>query len=231
MQELFKCLVGSRAHGLNDETSDYDYRGVFAVPTTRILGLGANPKTTHWIEGDVDDTSWEIGHFLHLATKCNPTILEAFCSPLKSTTKAGDMVRALFPHVWNSRGVFDAFRGYSMNQRKKFLDDKDGRAWKFAVAYIRTLWQGTHLLYHGVLPINVQEVEPVMHQMLRAIRNQEMTRGQVLDLATKLERDIATAYEENSDKETNLEAVNEALLYIRRIYWEEGDETTLMQTV
>jgi predicted nucleotidyltransferase len=72
MTTLLKVLVGSRAHKLHTETSDYDYRGVFVVPTEDFLKIGiAKPQQTSWIEGDIDDTSWEIGKFLFLATKCN----------------------------------------------------------------------------------------------------------------------------------------------------------------
>mgnify|MGYP001501964861 CR=1 FL=1 len=48
-QELYfilKVLVGSRAHGLSTETSDYDYRGVFVQPTETILSLGGKVQTT-----------------------------------------------------------------------------------------------------------------------------------------------------------------------------------------
>lgn len=80
--EILKVLVGSHAHGLATPESDYDYRGVYVIPTKDILSLGFNYKGSHWIEGETEDnTSYEIGHFLHLATKCNPTILEVFKAP------------------------------------------------------------------------------------------------------------------------------------------------------
>jgi Predicted nucleotidyltransferase. len=62
-----------------------------------LLTLGTPHATTTWIEGKEDNTSWEIGHFLHLATKCNPTILETFLAPVVETTPWGDELRALFP--------------------------------------------------------------------------------------------------------------------------------------
>jgi predicted nucleotidyltransferase len=33
MKQILKVLVGSRAHDLYTEDSDYDYRGVFIYPT------------------------------------------------------------------------------------------------------------------------------------------------------------------------------------------------------
>src|SRR5687768_1695702 len=79
--QILRCIVGSTAHGLANENSDIDYRGVFVVPTSDLLSIGGVTQQTSWIEGQVDDTSWEIGHFLKMATKCNPTVLEVFLAP------------------------------------------------------------------------------------------------------------------------------------------------------
>src|SRR2546429_619841 len=117
---ILKTIVGSQAHGLANENSDYDYRGVFVVPTSEILRIGGSVKETNWIEGNEDDTSWEIGKFLLMATKCNPTVLETFLAPVKTSSPLGDELRTLFPHVWNSNDVKNAFIGYGINQRKKF---------------------------------------------------------------------------------------------------------------
>jgi len=76
--QILKVLVGSHAHGLATAESDFDYRAVFVQPTSEILGLGHKAQNNQWIEGDIDNTSYEIGHFLFLATKSNPTILEGF---------------------------------------------------------------------------------------------------------------------------------------------------------
>lgn len=40
MNVLLKGVVGSTAYGLNHENSDVDYMGVFAAPTSEVLGLG-----------------------------------------------------------------------------------------------------------------------------------------------------------------------------------------------
>lgn len=215
---ILQTLVGSRAHGLNDPDSDYDYRGVFIVPTKDILKLGAKPVTTHWIEGDIDDTSWELAHFLHLATKCNPTILEAFVAPVKNVTGEGVALRMLFDKVWNSKDVFNAFQGYSHNQRKKFLEDKDKRAWKYACAYIRTLWQAQTLLESGTLMVDVNPW-PERRDILLKLRRGEMAKGAAIDLADLITSDIQKAYEKNPNKESDLDLINDFLLAMRSRFW------------
>ena len=77
---VLKVLVGSRAHNLHNENSDYDYRGVHVVPTSKMLEIGAKYSPPSWIEGDVDETSYEIGHFLQLCTKANSSVLEVLLS-------------------------------------------------------------------------------------------------------------------------------------------------------
>ncbi len=230
-RHLFKCLVGSRAHGLNDPDSDYDYRGVFVVPTAEILRIGAKPKATHRTEGEADDASWEVGHFLRLAAKCNPTVLEAFCAPRAHSMENaagsvdqgariwGDRLRGLFPKVWNARGVYDAFRGYSMDQRKKFLEGRDGRPRKFATAWVRTLWQGCVLLRTGQLPVSLEKF-PAMRRRLLSIRRGELSEGELIAAAEYWESEITRSYEANPSKATDLEAVNGLLLEIRKEFWD-----------
>lgn len=227
---ILKTIVGSQAHGLATPESDFDYRGVFVVPTSEILKVGVGtPKQTAWIEGGEDDTSWEIGKFLHLATKCNPTILETFLSPIAPHT--GDLtvfmnqnpiwkdrLRELFPHVWNSTGVKDAFIGYGLNQRKKFFDDKDSRAPKYAAAYLRTLYNAWELLATGSFTIRIVESE--IGETVRKFKNGDYTRGEVIDATYYWETKVLEAYKANPDKKTNLEPVNEFLLDVRKSFWE-----------
>ena len=106
---ILKVLVGSRAYGLADENSDYDYRAVYVLPTSKILSLEYRYKGNDWIEGDEDNTAYEIGHFLKLAVNCNPSILEIFKAPVAYAMEDGVKLRELFPYVWNPKGVFDAF--------------------------------------------------------------------------------------------------------------------------
>lgn len=214
-QTILKVLVGSRAHGLHNAQSDYDYRGVFVTPTNKILSLNPGYKNTQWIEGDIDNTSWELGHFLHLATKCNPTILETFLSPVEETTALGEELRALFPYIWNSQGVRDAFIGYGLNQRKKFLDGKDGRPAKFAVAYARSLYNGKELLESGTFTVNISGL--AIGALLKEWKAGNYKVGSVIDVCVELEADVRKAYINNPNKVTDMGKVNEFLLKVRKL--------------
>lgn len=217
MKTILKVIVGSQAHGLATPESDIDYRGVYLVPTAEILKIGGEKmKVTSWIEGAVDDTSWELGHFLHMATKCNPTILETFLAPTVETTEEGEMIRALFSHVWNSRDVANAFVGYGLNQRKKFLDEKDKRPDKYAAAYLRSLYNGWELLETGTFTVRVADTQ--IGEKVRRFKNGDYSFGEVIDTCRIWEEKVREAYKENPNKQTDIDKVNEVLLNIRKKY-------------
>lgn len=219
---ILKVLVGSRAHGLSDEDSDYDYRGVFMVPTKELLKINAPKVTTNWKEGNTkraeDNTMWELGHFLHLATHCNPTILEVFRAPIIETTDIGTSLRKQFQRVWNSKGVMDAFIGYGLNQRKKFLNKKDERPHKYATAYLRTLIQAYYLLVFNKLIVDLTVYEDF--EILKRFKNGEYEVGEVIQKCWEWETMVREAYEHNQDKKTDFDQLNAWLLKIRKGNWD-----------
>jgi len=216
---ILKSLVGSRAHGLATPDSDHDFRGVFLMPTKELLKLNAPKINTNWSEDKTEDnTSWELGHFLFLATKCNPTILEVFLAPKELTTDIGDSLVKQFSRVWNSRDVMNAFIGYGFNQRKKFLEKKDNRPHKYATAYLRTLIQAFELLTYGTFTIDFSHHEE--YNILIAWKNGQYTMGEVIDKTWIWEDKVRKAYEHNPDKKTDIEQINSWLLKVRRSHWD-----------
>lgn len=222
MKTILKVIVGSQAHGLAGPDSDFDYRGVFVVPTTELLSLGNTKMTTNWNEGTNDDTSWEIGHFLNLATHCNPTILETFLAPLAptgmDTMKYISELRELFPYIWNSADVMNAFIGYGLNQRKKFLEGKDGRPHKFAAAYLRSLVNGWELLSTGTFTVKIADLP--IGETVRRFKNGDYTVGEVIQTCWDWETKVRKAYKQNPNKKADLEKINEFLLKVRKEFWE-----------
>lgn len=213
---ILKVLVGSHAHGLADKDSDYDYRAVYVLPTSKILSLGYKYKGNDWVEGAEDNVAYEIGHFLHLATQCNPTILEVFKAPIVETNEDGKKLRELFPYIWTPKRAFDAFVGYGLNQRKKFLDKKDNRQNKYAIAYLRTLYHLNELL--DTEDFNVKIPNGDFRDELIKYKAGEFRFGEVIDLA-----EFFTAGAEgllySCIHQPNLDKVNEFLIDIRRRYW------------
>jgi len=215
---LLKCLVGSRAHGLHTEDSDYDYRGVYVLPTQEILSLSHKYKGSSWIEGNEDNTSYEIGHFLELAIKCNPSILEVFIAPpVEMYANWGVRIKMLFDYVWNPKDAFNAFVGYGLNQRKKMLDNNLGRWEKYAVAYLRTLLNLNNLLKTGTFSLEV--TDSIWKRMLIKTKNKQYLVGSIIDKAQVLTEE-AREYLEDCKHESDKEKVNSFLLEVRKEFWE-----------
>lgn len=158
MKILTKVLVGSRLHGLENENSDWDYRGIHINPLKDVLSPFKKTKNTSWIEGDEDNTSYELADFCKHATVGNATILEVFFSDkIIESTPVADEMRRNWKSFMDSDRFVAASRGYAANQYNKMqLFDPDKRTPKFAVAYCRVLWQATEFLRTGTFPCQIQ---------------------------------------------------------------------------
>ena len=213
---ILKVLTGSRAHGLHRPDSDYDFRGVYVTPTSEILSLFHKYKGTQWLEGTEDNTSYELGHFLQLAVKSNPTILEVFMAPVEECNELGKELKELFPYVWNPKNAFDAFTGYGFNQRKKFLENKDDRSDKFAIAWIRTLHNLSDLLETGAFKLEVTDA--VLKAHLTTYQSGNYSLGQVVDTAEYYYHKCVLLLS-RCKHEGNVDKVNEFLLKVRKSNW------------
>lgn len=218
---ILRVLVGSRAYGLERPDSDYDYREVVAYPTSEVLSLGGVQKEESWDLGRVaprqDETAYELRHFLDLACHSNPSILEVFRAPVEEEhSEYGPRLRDLMQYVWEPKRVADAFGGYSKNQRKKFLENKDGRRWKYAVAYLRVLYQGIDLLLTGDfhLPLNRGRTD-----FLRRVGLGAVSMGDVVEAAEKHREALELLSEQHAKKSKDLGPVNEFLLDVRKNHW------------
>lgn len=215
MKTILKVLVGSQAHGLADETSDHDYRGVYLAPTSDLLKVRGKIRNTHWVEGKTDDTAWELGHFLDMATRNNPTIMEVFHAPIVSADHLGTALRTLFPFLVDTKLFIKAHVGYCTNQRKKFLGDKDGRKSKYAAAYLRTLYQCHTFLETGVYPVDMTN-SPI-HKTLLRYRAGDFSVGEVIDTCLELQSSIEDTFW--PQKDVNMDEVNAFLLRTRKENW------------
>lgn len=182
MKILTKVVVGSRLHGLNTESSDWDYRGVHTHTLYEKLSPFRTLKNTTWIEGDEDNTSYELADFCKLATKGNATILEVFFSDqVMESSPLADEMRANWAKFMDTRHFINASRGYAHNQWNKFYNfESQGvkgqeRTAKFAVAFLRVMWQCEQFLLTGKFECNLEKAD--IYPLLKRIK--PMTREEV----------------------------------------------------
>lgn len=179
---LTKVVVGSRLHGLDTPTSDWDYRGIHISPLRRVLSPFRAQKNTTWIEGDEDNTSYELADFCKQATKGNATILEVFFSDkIIETTPIADEMRENWYRFIDTHHFINASRGYAHNQWNKFYNFESAgikgqeRTAKFAVSFLRVMWQCEQFLLTGKFKCNLRECD--MFDLLKRIK--PMTREEV----------------------------------------------------
>jgi predicted nucleotidyltransferase len=220
---ILRAVVGSQAQGLARPDSDFDYREVFVVPTRQLLQvpIASRPKTAWQSQSKFtdDEGGHEVGHFLDLALRCVPTVLEVFVAPIAEADEAGRELRALLPHVVSRGLVLQSFLGYADNSRAKiFKQSGDGRAPKWAITYLRALMMGEALLERGTFTLDTSG-HP-LHTFLLGVRDGRESLGRVIEVGLDYESRVARAARESALPERpNLAAINEWLAELRRERW------------
>jgi uncharacterized protein len=155
---IYRCVIGSRAYGLDGDQSDTDYRGVFLPRADEHWSLYGVPEQIERYE--TQEHYWELQRFLVLALKANPNVLECLYTPLvEKTTPLADELLAM-RSIFLSRMVYQTFNGYVMSQFKKMQADLRNQGevkWKHVMHLIRLLISGVHVLRDGILPVRVGE--------------------------------------------------------------------------
>ncbi|RMH08183.1 MAG: hypothetical protein D6704_03525 [Nitrospirae bacterium] len=212
---ILKVLVGSHAHGLARPESDQDFRSVFILPTEAFFHLDFKYPTMSWRHNTGDETAWEIAQFLSLALQCHPLILETFLAPVIVATQWGMELRRLFPAVWSPEKAYTSFLGYAVNQRTKFLEKKDGRPAKYAIAYLRVLANLCELLERRTFTIRIRETS--LGDTLARIQAGAYRPGEVIDLGEDLTLK-ATALLPHCTHSPDRDAVDAFLVRVRRAF-------------
>lgn len=195
---LAKVVVGSRLHGLHTETSDWDYRGIHISDLKDVLSPFKTLKNTSWIEGDEDNTSYELADFCKQAVHGNATILEVFFSDnIVETSQAHKKMQDNWDRFMDTHRFVMASRGYAHNQWNKFYNfESEGvrgqeRTAKFAVAFLRVMWQCEQFLLTGefkcnlsesdlkpllkkIKPLSVKEIQPYLPEIVEAMSDMNM---------------------------------------------------------
>lgn len=161
--------MGSTAYGLATPESDIDYMGVYLEPKETFLGLRLvqdKDFTIHNTSEELDTTYHEVGKFLRLALKSNPSILELLW--LKEYTDMSPQGETLVDHRhWFASAdlVKGAYLGYATQQfkllerRGDFGSDMAKRTEKHARHLYRLLLQGFDLYRTGELNVELSKAD------------------------------------------------------------------------
>jgi hypothetical protein len=184
---IYRCVVGSRAYGLEHAASDTGRRGIYLPPAAMHWSLYGVPEQLEHKERE--ECYWELQKFLILALKANPNILECLYTPLvEHATLLAQELLAL-REIFLSQLIYQTYNGYVMSQFKKLEQDLRSTGelkWKHAMHLIRLLLSGVTALRDGYVPVHVG----AQRDLLLAIRNGEMSWEEVNQLRLRLHQDF-----------------------------------------
>ncbi|MBD1931158.1 MULTISPECIES: nucleotidyltransferase domain-containing protein [Cyanophyceae] len=211
---IYRCIVGSKAYGLDDANSDIDRRGIYLPPADMHWSLYGLPEQLD--NKDTEECYWELQKFLTLALKANPNVLECLYTPL--VEKAMPLVEELLAirSIFLSQLVYQTYNGYVMSQFKKLEQDirtKGDIKWKHAMHLIRLLLSGIEVLKEGFVPVHVEE----HRQQLMSIRYGEVPWEEVNAWRLSLHKQFDDAFAVTSLPERpDYEKANAFLIKARR---------------
>lgn len=219
---IFRCVIGSKAYGLDTAESDTDRRGIYLPPADLHWSLYGVPEQLE--NEETQEAYWELRKFLILALKANPNVLECLYTPLveHATPLAEELLgmRSLFL----SRLVYQTYNGYVMSQFKRMqahIRNHGQVKWKHVMHLIRLLISGTEVLRHGFVPIRVDDYR----DRLMAIKQGEMPWEDVERWRLSLHGEFDKSFEETKLPERpDYERANEFLIKARRSAAEESED-------
>ena len=169
---IYRCVVGSRAYGLDTENSDTDRRGIYLPPAKLHWALYGIPEQLDLPE--TEECYWEMQKFLVLALKANPNVLECLYTPLvEHKTEIAEELLAM-RESFLSQLVYQTYNGYVLSQFKKLEQDLRSRGelkWKHVMHLLRLLLEGISILKEGYVPVKTGE----HRETLLAIKRGEMS--------------------------------------------------------
>jgi hypothetical protein len=209
----FRCIVGSRAYGLDSETSDTDRRGFYLPPAHLHWGLAGIPEQ---LETEHEECYWEIEKFIRLGLKANPNVLECMYSPLVETCTPLAQELIEMRGIFLSRHIHRTYNSYVLSQFKKLEQDlrnQHSLRWKHVMHLIRLLLSGVVVLNEGFVPLRAE-----MHrERLLAIRRGEIPWPEVEAWRSELHRELDEALKTTSLPEhPDYVRANEFLIRARR---------------
>jgi predicted nucleotidyltransferase len=211
---IYRCVVGSRAYGLDNDESDTDRRGIYLAPAEMQWSLFGAPE--QFEDNATQSCFWELQKFLTMALKANPNILECLYSPMvEKITPLGEGLLALRQHFL-SQMIFQTFNGYAMSQFKKIEQDMRNQGevrWKHAMHLLRLLLTGAATLRTGSVPVRVE----AHRERLLSVKRGEVPWSEVDSWRKDLHRDFERALSETKLPERpDFDAANVFLIRARR---------------
>lgn len=114
---VVEAVVGSRAWGLADATSDTDLRGVFVLPFSWLARVGSSPEDL--LSADGSSAFWEVAKVVSNGLRADPNTLELLFVPgVRALDPIGERLLAERDAFVSAR-IHASFGQYALSQLKK----------------------------------------------------------------------------------------------------------------
>ncbi|MDX2110670.1 MAG: nucleotidyltransferase domain-containing protein [Verrucomicrobiota bacterium] len=211
---ILKCVVGSRAYGLETDTSDTDYRGIYLAPAEMQWSLYGAPE--QFEDNTAQTTYWELQKFLTLALRANPNCLECLYAPIVEFSSGCGQRLLAIREQFLSQMIYQTFNGYALSHFKKIEQDIRNHGtvrWKHAMHLMRLLITGAATLRLGYIPVRVESHK----DRLLAIKRGEIAWAELDSWRKVLHHDFESALGETLLPERpDYLAINAFLINARR---------------
>ncbi len=211
---IYRCIVGSRAYGLNHDDSDFDRRGIYLPPAELHWSLYGVPEQLE--DASKDECYWELGKFISLALRANPNILECLYTPMVEYTNEISEELLARKAIFLSKLVYQTYNGYVMSQFKKLEQDlrtTGALNWKHAMHLVRLLLQGIDVLREKFVTVSVEQYRDELLQ----IRNGQRSWADVNEWRLRLHREFDQSLKTTGLPDTpDYEEANRLLVWARR---------------
>ena len=211
---IYRCVIGSRAYGLDHEGSDTDRRGIYLPPAELQWALFDVPEQLE--HEAVQECYWELEKFMHLALRANPNILECLYTPLVETATPLAQELLDMRNIFLSQMIYQTYNGYVMSQFKKLEQDLRSRneiRWKHAMHLIRLLLSGITVLRDGFVPVRVE----TYRERLLSIRAGETSWADVNAWRLMLHKEFDAAFQSSHlPEQPDYRQANDFLIRARR---------------
>jgi predicted nucleotidyltransferase len=212
---IYRCVIGSRAYGLEDEQSDTDRRGIYLPPAELHWSLYGVPEQLE--NEEKQEAFWEIQKFIILALKSNPNVLECLYSPIVELATPLAKELLAMREVFLSKLVFQTYSGYVASQFKKMQTDirNQGKVkWKHVMHLIRLLISGIDVLRERKVIVEVGSAR----DRLLAIKRGEVSFTEADSWRKKLQVDFELAFQQTAlPDRPDYEQANQFLLRARKL--------------
>jgi len=244
---VYLCIMGSEAYGVATDLSDKDIHGVCIPPKEYIFPhLGGFihgfdnlpghclPKKQQWQEHHVqcekksyDFAIYQIHRFFHLASRGNPSLIDALFVPRECivySNQIGELLREN-RHIFLSKSAWPKYKGYAFGQLDKLTKydvngkraatiDKYGYDIKNAYHVVRLLNEIEQILTTGDLDLRQNR------EQLKSIRKGDWTLHRVRSYFEDKEKELETLKNQSElREEPDMDKIRALLIQCLEIHY------------